>query len=47
MIIELTKHYVPVYCTLRYACFSLAQDQQYDEDGIMDIFRQYGDHLYG
>ena len=25
---------------------SLAQGQQYDEDGIVDIFRQYGDHLY-
>ena len=25
---------------------SLAQSQQYDEDGIVDIFRQYGDHLY-
>ena len=25
---------------------SLAQSQQYDQDGIVDIFRQYGDHLY-
>ena len=28
-------------------CFlSLAQSQQYDQDGVIDIFRQYGDHLY-
>jgi len=26
--------------------YSLAQSQQYDQDGIVDIFRQYGDHLY-
>ena len=26
---------------------SLAQSQQYDQDGVIDIFRQYGDHLYG
>ncbi len=26
--------------------FSLAQSQQYDQDGVIDIFRQYGDHLY-
>ncbi|XP_022253825.1 vacuolar protein sorting-associated protein 11 homolog [Limulus polyphemus] len=25
---------------------SLAKSQQYDEDGLIDIFRQYGDHLY-
>lgn len=25
---------------------SLAKSQQYDEDGLVDIFRQYGDHLY-
>ena len=25
---------------------SLAQSQQYDQDGVIDIFRQYGDHLY-
>lgn len=25
---------------------SLAKTQQYDEDGLVDIFRQYGDHLY-
>ena len=25
---------------------SLAKSQQYDEDGLMDIFTQYGDHLY-
>lgn len=24
----------------------LAKSQQYDEDGLVDIFRQYGDHLY-
>ncbi|XP_064459798.1 vacuolar protein sorting-associated protein 11 homolog isoform X2 [Ornithodoros turicata] len=24
---------------------SLAKSQQYDEDGLVDIFRQYGDHL--
>uniref|UniRef100_T1ISE0 Vacuolar protein sorting-associated protein 11 homolog n=1 Tax=Strigamia maritima TaxID=126957 RepID=T1ISE0_STRMM len=24
----------------------LAKSQQYDEDGVVDIFRQYGDHLY-
>ncbi|ELT88573.1 hypothetical protein CAPTEDRAFT_218778 [Capitella teleta] len=24
----------------------LAQSQQYDQDGIIEIFRQYGDHLY-
>jgi hypothetical protein len=24
----------------------LAQTQQYDQDGIIEIFRQYGDHLY-
>ena len=26
--------------------FSLARSQQYDNDGLIDIFRQYGDHLY-
>ncbi|KAG8192364.1 hypothetical protein JTE90_029095 [Oedothorax gibbosus] len=26
---------------------SLAKSQQYDEDGLINIFRQYGDHLYG
>ncbi|XP_050409252.1 vacuolar protein sorting-associated protein 11 homolog [Patella vulgata] len=26
---------------------SLAKSQQYDEDGLIDIFTQYGDHLYG
>ncbi|XP_015915607.2 vacuolar protein sorting-associated protein 11 homolog [Parasteatoda tepidariorum] len=25
---------------------SLAKSQMYDEDGLIDIFRQYGDHLY-
>eukprot|EP00918_Siedleckia_nematoides_P018931 GHVU01040411.1.p1 GENE.GHVU01040411.1~~GHVU01040411.1.p1 ORF type:complete len:904 (-),score=100.20 GHVU01040411.1:521-3232(-) len=25
---------------------NLAQSQQYDEDGIIEIFTQYGDHLY-
>ena len=24
----------------------IAKSQQYDADGIVDIFRQYGDHLY-
>ncbi len=24
----------------------MAQSQQYDQDGVIDIFRQYGDHLY-
>ena len=27
-------------------CYSLAQAQQYDQDGVIEIFRQYGDHLY-
>lgn len=27
-------------------CFSLAKSQQYDQDGLIDIFTQYGDHLY-
>lgn len=26
--------------------YRLAQTQQYDQDGIIEIFRQYGDHLY-
>ncbi|CAG2230700.1 PEP5 [Mytilus edulis] len=26
---------------------SLAKSQQYDQDGLIDIFKQYGDHLYG
>ena len=25
---------------------NLAQSQHYDEDGIIEIFTQYGDHLY-
>lgn len=25
----------------------IAKSQQYDTDGLVDIFRQYGDHLYG
>lgn len=25
----------------------IAKSQQYDSDGLVDIFRQYGDHLYG
>ncbi|KAK2192568.1 hypothetical protein NP493_28g12051 [Ridgeia piscesae] len=25
---------------------SLAQSQHYDQDGVVDIYRQYGDHLY-
>lgn len=24
----------------------IAKSQQYDSDGLIDIFRQYGDHLY-
>ena len=24
----------------------IAKSQQYDEDGLVDIFKQYGDHLY-
>ncbi|KAK2167121.1 hypothetical protein LSH36_32g21058 [Paralvinella palmiformis] len=32
---------------LYHLAISLAQSQQYDQDGIIDIFRQYGDHLYG
>lgn len=26
--------------------FSLAKSQQYDQEGLIDIFTQYGDHLY-
>ncbi|KAK3611536.1 hypothetical protein CHS0354_016470 [Potamilus streckersoni] len=26
---------------------SLARSQQYDQEGLIDIFTQYGDHLYG
>ena len=26
--------------------YSLAKSQQYDQDGLIDIFTQYGDHLY-
>ena len=26
--------------------FRIAKSQQYDSDGLVDIFRQYGDHLY-
>ena len=25
---------------------SLAKSQQYDQEGLIDIFTQYGDHLY-
>ena len=24
----------------------MAKSQHYDEEGLVDIFRQYGDHLY-
>ena len=27
--------------------FSLAQSSQYDQEGVIDIIRQYADHLYG
>lgn len=27
-------------------CFRIAKSQQYDSEGLIDIFRQYGDHLY-
>lgn len=27
-------------------CFRIAKSQQYDSEGLVDIFRQYGDHLY-
>lgn len=26
--------------------YSLAKSQQYDKGGLIDIFTQYGDHLY-
>jgi len=26
---------------------SLAQSSQYDQEGVIDIIRQYADHLYG
>jgi len=26
--------------------FRIAKSQHYDEEGLIDIFRQYGDHLY-
>lgn len=26
--------------------FRMAKSQHYDEEGLVDIFRQYGDHLY-
>ena len=32
---------------LFYLFSSLAKSQQYDQDGLIDIFKQYGDHLYG
>ena len=27
-------------------CFRIAKSQHYDSEGLIDIFRQYGDHLY-
>lgn len=27
-------------------CCRIAKNQQYDAEGLIDIFRQYGDHLY-
>ena len=30
-----------------YSLSSLAKSQQLDQDGLIDIFTQYGDHLYG
>lgn len=27
-------------------CHRIAKNQQYDAEGLIDIFRQYGDHLY-
>ena len=29
-----------------FCVYSLAQSQHYDQDGVVDIYRQYGDHLY-
>lgn len=32
---------------LQFNISSLAQSSQYDQEGVIDIIRQYADHLYG
>jgi hypothetical protein len=37
------SYFALMYFTL---CFRIAKSQHYDSEGLIDIFRQYGDHLY-
>ena len=43
---QVVAAYKEVYLLYCVCILSLAQSQQYDQDGVIDIFRQYGDHLY-
>lgn len=40
------KHFKSFFLFI-FSNLSLAQSSQYDQEGVIDIIRQYADHLYG